>query len=358
MPVKTYIFPALFTLLSVSLLSQTTELRGVIVEVSEGKPKGIAGVTVSVFGQDYDITDDKGNFSLHLKSKEDFVILTLENCPYPLIDPYAGQVNLPPPRELTVRVCARENEKLQSKVKSLNSRIGRLERDRKLSKRQLEYMHRTLLDTVIFYENQLTALTGTLSEKEVQLTDKQQQITDLEQKVTLLEQQLFAALEEKYLRQQQTYEAIAEGLNAYRSRLKDVYRELDGISDCFLHPQGCDNFYSAIRKYSDARNKIDEAHNSHITSVEHYWENTTLTQQLVETYNFILKELHEPVMFGLVNEQVLDPLKVYATKKKGRLASQKEVTKGAEAARQKLEPMIAELDARIDQVLRMLSETT
>lgn len=354
---KTFILLTIFILSALNGTGQTMELRGVIVEVSEGQPKGIPGVTISVFGQDYDITDERGNFVLNIKPKEDFVILTLENCPYPLIDPYAGQVNLPPSGALMVRVCARENQKLQSKIQNLNSRIGKLEREGKLSRRQLESMQRTLLDTVLFYENQLNSLTENLREKDTQITESQDKIAHLEQKTALLEQQLFAALEEKYLRQHQTLDNITADLNAYRSRLKDVYRELGGIADCFLHPQGCDNFYSAVRKYSEARNRIDETHQGNITSVAHYWADPKLPVQMEETYNYILQTIHEPVMFGMVNERVLDPLKVYAAKKKGRLASQKEVTNGAEAARVKLESMIAGLDVKIELILGMLTRT-
>lgn len=360
MPVKTYILYSLFACLSLQVFSQKSssiELRGAVIEVSEGQTKGVSGVTVSVFGQDYDITDEQGNFSLFIQPTEDFIILTLENCPFPLIDPRSGQVSMPPPGNLQVRVCAMENEKLRTKIEGLNNRIGKLERERQLSKRQLEYMHRTLLDTILFYEKQVRNLNLTLDEKNTQLAEKQREIEKLERKIASLEQQVFEALEEKYLRQQQTLKDIAAGLNAYRSRLKDVQHELPRLSNCFLHPDGCENFYSAIRKYSEARNKIDETHNANVESVAHYWESRPLSGQLEETYAYILKAIHEPVMFGMLNEQVLDPLKEYSTKKKGRIAAQKDTERGAEDVQKLLVPQVIELDIKIDEILKLLTET-
>ncbi len=360
MPLKTFIFFLLSAILPWQVCAQTTrtfELKGAVVEVSEGQSKGVSGVTVSVFGQDYDITDDRGNFSLDVNPSDGFIILTLENCPYPLIDPRSGQISMPPPGNLQVRVCAMENEKLRSKVEGLNNRIGKLERERQLSKRQLEYLHRTLLDTVLFYEKQVQSLSQTLDEKNTQLTEKQREIEKLERKIASLEQQVFEALEEKYLRQQQTLKAIAEDLNAYRSRLKDVQHELPRLSDCFLHPDGCNNFYSAVRKYSEARNKIDETHSANVNSVAHYWESRPLSEKLEETYSYILNTIHEPVMFGRLNEQVLDPLKEYSTRKKGRIAAKKETEQGAGAVQQSLAPMVIELDKKIDEILKLLTET-
>lgn len=359
MPVRTYIF-LLLACLPVRFFSQnnsTVEVKGVVVEVSDGIPRGVFNVTVST-PSDYDVTDENGNFTLLLNPDEDYVILSLSNCPHPMISPYAGRVNLPPARvPLEVRVCARANEKLRAKVDELDEKVKKLEKSRQLDQRQLERLHQTMVDTIIFYETQIREMTQELDEKNVQLAEKQREIASLERKLTSLEQQLFEALEEKYLRQQKALKSITEGLNAYRSRLKDVHKELSGISDCFLHPQGCDNFYMAARKYSEIRNTIDETHDANVEAVAHYWESSNLASQLNDTYAYILTAIHEPVMFNRVNERVLDPLKNYAAGKKGRIASKNEAEKGAEEALQLLDPLIAELDQKIDQVIKNLTET-
>ena len=358
MAARKYILPFLFLFgAQFSLQGQFIELRGKVVEVTDGRAKGVPNVTVKVIGESVDVTKVDGSFKLNIPSGKESVTIILENSPHPMIDPYAGRVNVPPPGDLQIRVCAAENEKLRTKLGELNTRIGQLERQRQLSSRQIEQMHRTLLDTILFYETQVINLTQALGEKDAQLAEKKQEIIDLERKVASLEQQLFKALEEKYLRQQQTYKAVAEGLNAYRSRLKDVQRELARVSDCFLHPQGCDNLYAAVRKYSDARNAIDETHNANVEAVGHYWESRSLPSQLEETYGYILKSIHEPVMLGTVNGQVLDPIKDYANKQKGRMAAKKEAERGAADAMQSLGPMVMELDVKIDAILRSLSET-
>lgn len=340
----------------VHLLGQNMELRGRVVEVSNGKVKGVPNVKVKIIGESVNVTKPDGSFSLFIPAKKEYVTISLENCAHPMISPYAGRVNLPPSGELQIRVCALENTRLRNKIDKLGAQIGKLEKERKLSNRQLSQMHQVLLDTILYYEDQIQQLANNLAEKEAQLDEKQKQTNALEQEVALLQQQLFEALEEKYLRQHKTYKDLSAGLNNYRSRLKDVQREMGRVSDCFLHSEGCNNFYSAIRKYSEARNDIDESSNSNVEAVAHYWDDKNLSDQLRNTYQFILKTVHEPVMFDMVNEQVINPIKDYAARKRGRMAAQKEAERGAEAAMKELAPLITELDIKIDDILKLLNE--
>lgn len=338
------------------MLGQNIELRGRVVEVQNGQAKGVPNVKVKIIGESVNVTKADGSFSLFVPFRQEYVTISLENCPHPMISPYAGRVNLPPSGELQVRVCAMENTKLRNKIDDLGRKIGKLEKERQMSNRQLSKMHQVLLDTILYYEGQIQQLVNNLAEKETQLDEKQKQTIALEEKVALLQQQLFEALEEKYLRQHKTFKDISAELNNYRSRLKDVQRELGRISDCFLHSEGCNNFYSAIRKYSEARNKMDETSNSNVEAVAHYWENPSLPDQLQETYHYILKVLHEPIMFEMVNEQVINPIKDFSARKRGRMAAQKEAERGAEAAMNTLAPMVIELDTKIDEILKLLNE--
>lgn len=317
---------------------------------------GVSNVKVKVVGESATVTKLDGSFSLYVPSGKEYVTISLENCAKPMVYPYAGRVNLPVSGELYIRVCALENTRLRDKVDALGRQIKQLERERQMSNRQLSQLHQVMLDTILFYENQVQQLSKTLDDRAVQLEAKQQKINDLEAKVESLEQQLFEALEVKYLKQHQTYKDLSASLNAYRSRLKDVQKELPRISDCFLNSQGCDNFYSAIKKYSEARNKIDETSSSMVEAVSHYWDDQTLPGMLQATFDFILKTVHEPVMFGMLNDQVIGPIKDYSGKQRGRMAAQKEAERGAGNVMETLAPLVMELDMKIDEILKLLNE--
>ncbi len=340
--------PTVFLLFAFYLNMQCQNIE-ILGKVVDGQMKGVPNVKVKVVGESVCVTKMDGSFNLYVPANKEYVTISLENCPNPMVDPYAGRVNLPPSGELRIRVCAMENTKLRNKVENLGRQIGKLERERQMNARQLSQLHQVMLDTILFYENQVQQLAQTLDEKEAQLDEKevllderQGQITALEEKVELLQRQLFEALEEKYLRQYQTYKDLSADLNAYRSRLKDVQNELPRISDCFLSSQGCDNFYSTIKKYSEARNNIDETRSSMVEAASYYWNDLTLSDKLQETYEFILKAEHEPVMFGMVNDQVLSPIKDYSTKQRGRMAAQKEAERGAGATMEALAPLVME----------------
>lgn len=347
----------LFLALQAHLQSQYIELRGKVVEVTDGKAKGIPNITVRVMGEAGDVTKQDGSFSFHISSSVDFVTLVLENCPHTMIDPNAGRVYLPPSGNLQIRVCEAANKRLQAKVEELKQQVRSLENKRLLTQRQLDHLHDSLTTIILQHEDKIHTLEEDLTREGRTSNELRERIAALEKRNKELETALLVALEEKYLRQQQILKDVTGDLNSYRSRLKDVQHELPRISDCFLHPQGCDNFNSAIRKYSAVRNKIDETHGSNVESVAHYWENQYLPQQLEETYSYILKTIHEPVMFDLMNERVINPIKDASTRKKGRLAAQKEAERGAEDAQKLLGLMIVELDQKIDDILKLLSKT-
>ena len=358
MSAKKYILPALFFLASqINLQGQYIELRGKVVEVTGGKAKGVPNVTVKVIGEAGDVTKPDGSFSFHIPSQSDFVTVVLENCPHPMIDPNAGRVYLPPSGNLQIRVCEAENERLLAKVEELKQQVKKIENKRLLTQRQLDYLHDSLTTVILQHEEKIQSLQEDLVREGKAADELRKRVAELEKRNKELEAALIDALEEKYLRQQQTLKDIAASLNAYRSRLKDVQHELPRLSNCFLHPDGCDNFYSAIKRYSEARNKIDETHDANVESVAHNWDNRSIPRQLEDTYRYILRTIHEPVMFGMMNERVLDPLAEYSTRKKGRIAAQKETERGAEDVQKLLGPMTIELDKKTDEILKLLSET-
>ena len=155
----TAIFISLF--LCFPLLAQQNaiiELRGRVVEVSNGKSIGIPGIKVSVIGGNYDITVKNGEFKLIVPTGKDYVKILIDNTDKKLLKPYAGFVNLPPSGNLDIIVCAQENRKLQAKVNDLNAQIQRLENKNELSKKQLVAMHSEMLDTILHYEQIIQGL--------------------------------------------------------------------------------------------------------------------------------------------------------------------------------------------------------
>ncbi|MCB0572481.1 MAG: hypothetical protein KDC66_22085, partial [Phaeodactylibacter sp.] len=128
-------------------------VSGRVLELVEGGQKGVPGVTVSVSGQDYDITGEDGRFLLHLSSDRNEATVVLEGCPYPMVSPYGGKIFIPPSGELQIRVCGQQNQRLREQIDGLAQKVKKLESQNKLSDRQLSGMHETLLDTILFYES-------------------------------------------------------------------------------------------------------------------------------------------------------------------------------------------------------------
>ncbi|HQU60407.1 MAG TPA: hypothetical protein PLU64_14480, partial [Saprospiraceae bacterium] len=331
-------------------------ISGKVVELVDGGQKGVPGVTVSVADQDYDITDKEGRFLLHLKSEKSEAIVALEGCPYPIVSPYGGKIFIPPSGELQIRVCGQENKKLRQQIDALEHKVEGLESQHKLSQRQLSKMHEALLDTILYYEAVIHSLSNTVEEYESSLQERQNRITALENKVNGLEQELFVALEKKYLRQKELYEAISGGLEEYTDQVKNLRDMLlpERISFYFLNEGAREQLYTTINNYNEARSFILNNHEGHVEAAAHYWAGPGISKQLNETYQYLLEDVHNEVVYP-IEFSVNENLKLFLSRQLGRSRATAEARKGAEAAMSQLSPRIEILEKKCADMIQQLN---
>lgn len=326
--------------------NETYEVKGKVVEVTDGRPTGVPNVKVNVAGH-YDITDQQGNFRLILSSKSESVTISLQNCQHPLISPRAGRVNLPPSGEVEIRVCAKQNRRLQRQVTELEGKVAALGRKLQLTERQLDETYDRLMDTTIYFENEIAQLENKLQGAESENEELQQQIEDLIWQNGQLQDQLQEAMAEKYLRQNEYFEEISSSLNEYVSTLYDFKDKLPRISACYSNRQAYGQMETAKQRYSAARDRIDSRHDAWVSEVQNYWDAPHVAQQLAETLDFLLRTVHDEQVYTM-NESVFGPMKDWAedeiSQGKARIQSEAAVN----AALPELNTLATQLEAKID----------
>ena len=344
-------------LVSINIFCQQGPImvKGIVVEVTDGKKKPVPNIKVKVAGESEDVTKTDGSFTLYFPPDREYISISLEGCPYPIVSPYAERVNIPPDEFLEIKVCANENKKLRGKINSLNDKIENLERQRVLSKRQLAAMHQILLDTILHFESRITSLENDLDKKGEQLKEKNEQIILLENQVSDLEEQLSVALEEKYLKQKEVFDQISTALNQYIDQAKNLRDDMRPVQvkSYFSSPAARERLYESIEKYNAARREILDNQKNHEASISNYWEAYELADELEETYNYLLKNVHDEGIYPM-EFAVNDNLKQALTRQISSSKAKKAAEAGANEAVPKLNPMISVLEEKSSDIILKL----
>ena len=337
------------------VFAQTIEVRGRVVDVTNGKAVGVLGITVSIGDNDYDITDKEGNFKLNVPKSKENVKITLENSKHTLLSPYAGLVNLPPSGFVNIRVCAQENEYLQKKVSALNQTIKNLESKHNFNKYQLVKMQQELLDTILYFDRKIAHLEQSITNNNTEKEKLLAQIKTLNENLQSLQIELIKAKEEKYLHQQASFATISTELKTYLDALENLNLMLEEkrISNYFSNTSAFAALSDKINAYNAARKAILENQDIAVKSVAHYWENSELTEKCNATYDFALKNVHDKTVFPM-NSTIIDYLKEYSAHPIYKSKAEKGVKKGANETRPKLLPLIEELRQKIDDLTNNL----
>ncbi len=355
------IFALLIFALCIKASAQTPiALQGRVVEILQDKTKPLAGVVVSVSGESYDVTGPDGSFKLHAPKGLDFVTVTVKGSEKYVISPFEGKISLPPMSQpIEIQLCNENNKKLLAKVQDLNTRIKSLQKSQRLSARQVELLHKTMLDTIEHYQSLVDDFALKLKASEKENLSLKLRIEELEKKNTLLEEKLFLALGEKYSEQQKAYTAITALLNIYCSRIKDLHHAIpgDAIACAKNTPQACVRFYSTVDKYNQARNAINENRNQHLTSVQHHWTNPEVALQLEKTYTYLLDQIHLPLLFEKMNSSIIDPLKARSQGNSKEKTVVKQISSEGGALAQELKPMTIQLDEMKSKLYNLLSNS-
>lgn len=353
MKTKTTFLLSLFILYFIPGLAQSSgdvEVRGKVVEIMEGKVKGIKGVKVTISG-DYDYTDLNGNFRLHLPTEERVVSIQLEQNPHPMIAPIDGKIALPVSGDLLIRLCSQKNKKLQQKVKNLEQRVNQLQKKNEFTERQKEQIYNQMLDTILHFEERISGLYDELMRGDSINEELRAHINKLENELLEKDRQLFAALEEKYLRQKSYLDEVSYALNNYGDEVKNLRDMMypNQISYYFTNQVAYKKLEKQIEKYNEAYNIIRNDHDKHISGVKNYWPDG-LDKELETTYSQLLDVTHDQGVLQL-NAQVIEQMRRYFTGQKGRTRAQKDATKGAEQVFMTLPDYIDSLVKQSEEVI-------
>lgn len=364
---KLLLFVAMMVWASLHCPAQTMTLEGRLVEhAGSGKRNPVKGVKVSVFPYGQDVTRSDGSFAIEIPQDRTHITIEVGAENFEILSPNAGMVVLPPFLNMVEVLVASEETlpTVSQKVKEVNSKVKRLEGERRLNQRQILRLHKLMIDTVLYYEtevflykNQIQRLEQTLSAsttanqiKSDSIALLNQRLTHMRSKINSLSDQLLVALEEKYLRQQNHLEEVTSALQDYLDRTHDLNDRLYQINSYFKHPEAQRQIISAIEQYNSAWKKISVSYDGHITAVRHYWEDQYLSEELEDTYDFILKDIHDAVLHRPFNNTVLRPLQDWASRAMGLSAARKRANEGAKLTQEKLNKLIPELETKINQL--------
>jgi hypothetical protein len=339
---------------------KSVTLRGKVVELTGDKTVGVPGVVVSVSGESYDVTGQDGSFKLFAPGGLGQITITIKGSASTMLTPYEGKVNIPPLDEpILIKLCSEKNQKLLEKVALLNSKVKSLQKTQKLNARQVELLHRTMMDTIAYYQTEVEKATVQLDLAKTANLELLEKIAQLEKTNAELEDKLFLALGEKYTAQQKYFELISTGLNNYISRLKDLHQILpyDAVACLTNTPQACNRFYAAIEKYNQARNVINENKDQYLQAAEHYWSGDFVAAELGEVNHFILNTLHQPYLFEKMNATIINPIKERSQGNTNLKVAKKEISAASKALAADLDPLIKQLDQKKNKLYHYLTNS-
>lgn len=347
-----------------SQTGSTRQLEGRVVEVTNGQTKGVSKVTVSISDNfDYDITDENGYFKLTFPPDREYVTVVVENTPDKMISPPSGLVNVPPARDLEIILCGEQNKKLMQQVNALSGRIKKLEKENTLTKRQLLEMHTLLLDTILYFENFIARLEQQSKETkelhDAELKARDARIRVLEDSVSLLVTALGEALEERFLKQKEYFDQISAGLEVYYDRLYDLRDRLmpQRLPNYFNNsPGAASDLKKTIDAYNEMRETIVRTYKSNVIAVRQYWNNPDAAEQLSNTYDYLLKEVHDKHALPFA-QAVVGPIQDYSADPKHHTSAKKESKKAAEEKIPGLSACILELDKKIQEAINLMSKS-
>lgn len=354
-----WVFPVL---LANAQTSSVRELRGRVVEVTNGQTKGVPNLTVSLSDKfSYDITDPDGGFTLIFPPDRDFVTVVVENAPNKMIAPPSGLVNIPPERNLQIVLCGEQNQRLMQEINALNGRLKKLQKEKNLTQLQLLEMHRQLLDTTLYFENMIARMEQqskeTQATHDAEIRTKDAEIERLKDSIFVLTQRISDLLEERFLKQKEYFDQISSELEEYADNVKDL-RDIGippRLNYCFRSPEAGQELQQTIQAYEKIRNEILRNHGGRVLFVKQYWDNPDPADQLKDTYNYLLETVHKEGILQL-DQQVFGQIREYATGQIGRSSAEKEAKKRSEQIVPGLTTSILELEQKIRNVIDSMSK--
>ncbi|HHH50453.1 MAG TPA: hypothetical protein ENK52_05705 [Saprospiraceae bacterium] len=287
------------------------------------KPLPNAKLKISEMGEVQ--ADDFGSYSFKypVRPNEDPILsIALLSDVHKTLKPLDGAIVLNPAKDkMTIDFfvvnVAKVSPQFKKRIKNLENRIASLKAKEELTQGQLIALNEVLVDTIMFFENNrkrlesemnqlkenLSSLENLTAEQKQKIEEQNAKIEFLNEKVDKLTTDLEAALEKRYLRQNEYFKNISQSLLQYLQRVKDIRDQLPHIKEYFkIKGDMQANYNSNNQKYNKAFTKLNTEYQNYIEGVERYWDNKTLAKELEAVYKYLLTGVHLRQIYPLVNE--------------------------------------------------------
>ncbi|MCB0673503.1 MAG: hypothetical protein KDC59_16290 [Saprospiraceae bacterium] len=347
--------------------SGVSKIQGRVIEKIGPKVQGVSDAQVLIAGQGLVSVGPDGYFTATVPNKTKLKIEVLPTS-YQILRPQDGQI---PPERLSYTIeiyvlSGTVDSNLQVNLRKLDEEINRITREKKLSDRQILRLEKSLLDTVLYYQEQRKIWDARLAQTEQMLEASNQanrrlsdslqsfsrQINILQDTVSSLMNRLAEALEAKYVRQKELYEGLTREILDYESRLKDLQNWLPKVQSCYKNNQALVAFNKVCLDYSKARDALYNDQQKYLLGLQHYWDDPAAVSALEAYYQHVFSEIHDPVILDQVNQKVIRNLQDYSTKGIRKVSDTKRAADEAHEALQHQMPPLESAQNHLFEILK------
>ncbi|HPG06224.1 MAG TPA: hypothetical protein PKY06_04720 [Saprospiraceae bacterium] len=347
--------------------SGVSKIQGRVIEKIGPKVQGVSDAQVLIAGQGLVSVGPDGYFTATVPNKTKLKIEVLPTS-YQILRPQDGQI---PPERLSYTIeiyvlSGTVDSNLQVNLRKLDEEINRITREKKLSDRQIVRLEKSLLDTVLYYQEQRKIWDARLAQTEQMLEASNQanrrlsdslqsfsrQINILQDTVSSLMNRLAEALEAKYVRQKELYEGLTREILDYESRLKDLQNWLPKVQSCYKNNQALVAFNKVCLDYSKARDALYNDQQKYLLGLQHYWDDPAAVSALEAYYQHVFSEIHDPVILDQVNQKVIRNLQDYSTKGIRKVSDTKRAADEAHEALQHQMPPLESAQNHLFEILK------
>lgn len=338
-------FLILFFCLSAWALSAQRIFLGKIIGADKTSMRGIE---VSIEGGSPALSDDHGLFRMALSNdavRSGRIRLIVPG--YQIMNPEDGEVVLPLSQEwvteITVKPTAapppdRQNLALRREIEKLKAE--KVAKDADLQRRQAE------IDSL------KQARTTHMGQASSQIDSLSRLIESAKKESEQLEWQLRELINR---RKASFYDELSQTLLNYLDKLKNLSDWMPRVSDAFFSDAGMQQFNQVIGSYNGARDSLFNKHKRFESDISQFWEKDRLLR-LEDVHQLVLGEIHRDVVLGVVQNEIVEAMKDFATGKTGRQPALRKAEKSAVKAESLLRVAIPKLEDRMNQLLLTLRD--
>ena len=350
------------------LMGQQTpliEIGGKVVEMVNGKYRGVPNVGIGIQQIDHTQTGSDGSF--HLKyprsSNQKYIKLVLDDSVNrQMLSPTKGIVYFPNTNDIEVWSSSKQNLALISKIGELTMKVKSLQEKYNLSESGVQKLQNEMKETVKTFEQKVQTVQGEYELLNVksasELGEKDQKIKELEKELKNIQQKVIEAKDEYFFTKQAVFQSISGAMRRYLDAVQNLRDMLlpDRVSHYFIQPEAMKQLNRKIDAYNAARDTLlFVSQDAHINAVQHYWAAPSVREKLEATYAYILNDVHDKVVYP-VEFTVMETIKKWTTGKLGRQEAQKKATQASKEPFSRLTVMIPILEEKITTTINELKQ--